>query len=116
MSDDESLRPRERRRERLAFDVLDLIQCEPGLSQRKIADRLGISLGQVNFCLRMLHQRALVERPHHPQHGPTDTYVLTRKGVAERDLLGARVLPMKLAELNRLQLQIQRLAGDGPRT
>jgi DNA-binding Lrp family transcriptional regulator len=41
-------------RESLDFELLYLLEKEPGLTQREIAGRLGISLGKVNYCLKGL--------------------------------------------------------------
>lgn len=112
MAHADNQRPLVRRSERIAFDLLDLINTEPGLSQRKIAEHLDISLGRDNLALRLLHQKALLDRPNASEARQGDTYVLTAKGLAERALLGEKVLPVKLAELHRLQMQIQRLVSD----
>lgn len=91
---------------------MDLLQSEPDLSQRKIAERLEISLGHVNFFLKSFVGQALVERVG--QHGQrahhSESYLLTEKGRAARTALGSRVLPFKLAEFNRLRVQIARLS------
>jgi len=92
---------------------MDLLQSEPDLSQRKIAERLDISLGQVNFFLKSFSDEALIERvgshANGTHHG--ESYLLTSKGLAARSALGLRVLPLKLSEFNRLRLQIARLSG-----
>ena len=36
------------------FRVLHLLEEEPNLTQREVAERLGISLGGVNYCLKSL--------------------------------------------------------------
>jgi len=36
------------------YGLLKALQDNPGLSQRDMAKRLGISLGKVNFCLNAL--------------------------------------------------------------
>ena len=36
------------------FRVLHLLEEEPNLTQRELAEKLGISLGGVNYCLKSL--------------------------------------------------------------
>jgi DNA-binding MarR family transcriptional regulator len=107
-------RPRERRHDCLAFDIMDLLQIDPGLSQRKIAERLDISVGQVNFFLKSFAQDKWIERvgshPNGSHH--VENYRLTQKGLAESAALANRVLPLKLAEYDRLGQQISRLSSD----
>ena len=91
---------------------MDLLQTEPELSQRKIAERLDISLGQVNFFLKSFADDALIERVStHPSGSHhADAYLLTVKGLAARSALATRVLPLKRSEFKRLQQQIARLS------
>ncbi|WP_295634749.1 winged helix-turn-helix transcriptional regulator [Novosphingobium sp.] len=110
-------KPRERRHDCLAFDIIDLLQFDPGLSQRKIAERLDISVGQVNFFLKSFSQDKWIERvglhPNGSHHA--ESYRLTDKGLAAISDLAARVLPLKLAEYERLGRQISRLS-ESPRS
>ena len=106
-------KPRERRRNCLAFDIMDLLQIDPGLSQRKIAERLDISVGQVNFFLKSFAQDKWIERVGSQPNGShhVEIYRLTPKGLAESSALITRVLPLKLAEYERLRQQISRLSS-----
>ena len=36
------------------LDIMHIIDTNPELSQRVISNRLGISLGKVNFCIKSL--------------------------------------------------------------
>ncbi len=42
------------------FRVLRLLQDRPDLTQREIAEHLGISLGGVNYCLRIMESASVV--------------------------------------------------------
>ena len=106
--------PRDRRRDCLAFDVLDLLQSEPALSQRKIAERLDMSLGRVNYFLKMFSKEQWIERVGSHGNGShhVESYLLTDQGLAARSALGLRILPIKLSEFSRLRKQIERLSGS----
>ncbi|MGD9170302.1 MAG: winged helix-turn-helix transcriptional regulator, partial [Candidatus Thiodiazotropha sp.] len=43
------------------FRVLRLLENKPNLTQRDIADELGISLGGVNYCLRALTDKGMIK-------------------------------------------------------
>ena len=48
-------------REDARFRVLRLIEESPEMSQRQIADELGISLGSVNYCLKGLVEKGMTK-------------------------------------------------------
>ena len=41
--------------------LLKLLEENPAPSQRQLADRLGISLGKTNYCLKALKDKGLVK-------------------------------------------------------
>mgnify|MGYP001339821607 FL=1 len=43
------------------FDVLRRIQKSPESSQRELAEKLGFSLGKLNYCLKALQVKGLVK-------------------------------------------------------
>ena len=43
------------------FDVLRKIQQNPNSTQRELAEKLGFSLGKLNYCLRELQQKGLLK-------------------------------------------------------
>lgn len=102
------------KRESLDFELLYLLETEPGLSQREIAVRLGISLGRVNYCLKALHERGAVKlsnsRASEAKMRPA--YLPTAKGIAQRTSMTGRFLRSKIAECERLKAQIEVLRKD----
>ncbi len=72
-----------------------------------------MSLGQVNYFLKMFSKDEWIERVglHASGSHHVESYLLTDKGLAARSALGSRVLPIKLIEFNRLRQQIDRLCG-----
>lgn len=104
------------RRETLDFELLHLIEIEPGLSQREIAERLGISLGKVNYCLKGLVEKGAVKLDNF-RASKTKlryVYVLTPQGIAHRLGMTQRFLRQKLEEYERLKVQIEALKCDLP--
>lgn len=103
-------------RESLDFELLYLLEKEPGLTQREIAGRLGISLGKVNYCLKGLAEKGAIKLSNFraSAHKLGYVYVLTPKGISQRVGMTRRFLARKLAEYERLKAQIEALEGELP--
>src|SRR5674476_909870 len=43
------------------YKLLKLLEAQPQLSQRQLAQELGVSLGKVNFCLKALIEKGLLK-------------------------------------------------------
>lgn len=102
------------------FKVLRLIEAHPTLSQRDMAEALGLSLGKANYCIRALIDRGWIAACGTRATGKlvTDRYVLTRAGHAARQSAARAYLAQKRAEFGALQAEIaeleQELAGAVP--
>lgn len=107
------------RRENLEFEVLSLLEAEPGISQREMARRCVASLGRMNACMKAMIAMGsvkIVNRPA-PRPGPGRAHELTPAGLARRASLAESYLLRKRAELDRLAGQVeslQRAAAHGP--
>jgi EPS-associated MarR family transcriptional regulator len=99
------------RQESLDFELLYLLEREPGLSQREIAKRLGISVGRANYCLKALLDKGALKLANFKASSNKlgYVYVLTPSGIAARAALTARFLQRKLADYERLRQQIETL-------
>lgn len=104
-------RPDLSRQESLDFELLFLLENEPGLSQREIADRLGISLGRANYCVKALLDKGALKLANFKASSNKlgYVYVLTPSGIAARASMTARFLQRKLADYERLKHQIEAL-------
>ena len=81
----------------------------PELTRRELGERVGISLGAVNHCLRALIERGLVKASNFSRN-PSKlgyAYVLTSSGIAEKTLLTGRFLKRKVEEFEALKLEIE---------
>lgn len=96
------------------FRVLRLLESHPDLTQREIADRLDISLGGVNYCVRALTERGLVKIQNfrNSSNKLGYAYLLTPTGVAEKTALAARFLKRKLIEYEALRAEIDALEQE----
>lgn len=64
------------------LDILKIVADNPNISQRKIAEQTGISLGQVNFLIKKFAKKGLIKIEG--QTSKTIRYNLTPKGFAEK--------------------------------
>lgn len=76
--------------EAATLQILSAIEEKSDLSQRHIADRLGVALGLVNSYLKRCTRKGLIKM----QHAPANRYLyyLTPKGFAEKSRLTAEYL------------------------
>jgi EPS-associated MarR family transcriptional regulator len=100
------------------FRVLRILEQEPDISQRALADRLGLSLGGLNYCLKALIDKGFVklENFSNSRHKFGYVYILTPAGLAEKALLTGRFLKRKMREYESLKAEIEDLrreAQDG---
>lgn len=91
-----------------------LIERNPELSQRQLADALGISLGAVNYCLRALIQKGEVKIRNFraANNKMRYAYIITPKGIRRKSLLTAGFLQRKLREYNALKDEIATLKAE----
>ena len=100
--------------EEARFKILRLLHENPELTQRELGERVGISLGAVNYCLRALIERGLVKAGNFSRN-PNKlgyAYVLTPAGIAEKTLLTGRFLKRKVEEYEALKLEIAALSRE----
>jgi EPS-associated MarR family transcriptional regulator len=96
------------------YQLLKLIEGNPQLSQRELADAMGVSLGKVNYCLRAVIERGWIKARNFTksQNKRAYAYYLTPKGASEKAKVTARFLKRKLDEYQDLTLQIEQLKQE----
>ena len=105
--------PREQAREDARFRILDLLEQQPELSQRELAEALGVSLGAVNYTLRALAEKGFIKlrnfRASERKLGYA--YVLTPAGMSEKSRLAGRFIHRKLREYDALREELDALSN-----
>ena len=93
------------------FRVLHLLEEEPELTQRELAERLGISLGGVNYCLKALIEIGHIKAGNFNKNPDKSVYLylLTPQGIAEKAQLTTGFLKRKMAEYRALKQEIESL-------
>jgi EPS-associated MarR family transcriptional regulator len=91
------------------FRLLNILDEEPRLTQRELAERLGISLGGVNYCLKSLINIGHIKAGNFKNSSDKSAYLylLTPKGIAEKASLTAGFLKRKMAEYHALKKEIE---------
>ena len=81
------------------------------MSQRQIADELGVSLGGVNYCLRALAEIGWIKVGNFAKSGHKlgYLYLLTPQGIKEKTKVTASFLAKKRFEYEALRKEIARL-------
>nr|WP_304750190.1 MarR family EPS-associated transcriptional regulator [Rhodoferax sp.] len=94
--------------------VLRLLEADPHLSQRELADALGVSLGKTNYCLKALLGKGYIKMQsfRKSQNKLAYAYLLTPMGITEKTGLRVRFLARKLAEYESLTLEIEALKSE----
>ncbi len=96
------------------FRVLHMLQVNPDLTQREIAQKLGVSTSGLNYCLNALIEKGLVKVHNFKQSKNKFGYVylLTPVGAAEKALLTGRFVKRKMAEYEALRAEIEAFSAE----
>jgi EPS-associated MarR family transcriptional regulator len=100
--------------EEARFQILRLLHENPDLTQRELGERVGVSLGAVNYCLKALIERGLVKAGNFTKSSNKlgYAYVLTPSGIAEKSRLTGRFLVRKKVEYQALRVEIDALSRE----
>ena len=91
------------------FDVLRRLQKNPEASQRELAEKLGFSLGKLNYCLKALQDKGLIKIENFKKNPKKINYiyVLTPKGIAEKTKLTINFMIRKMKEYDELKSELK---------
>ncbi len=98
------------------FRVMRILQENPDLTQRELAEKLGISVGGLNYCLKALMEKGLVKMKNFAasKNKFGYVYVLTPTGMAEKAAITNRFLQRKVAEYEALKAELEALQAELP--
>ena len=94
--------------------VMRLLEDNPDLTQRQIAEQLGISLGGINYCLKALIEKGWLKADGfaNSKNKLRYAYLLTPRGFAAKTRLTADFLKRKMAEFEELKGEIAELERE----
>ena len=93
------------------YKIMRVLEENPDLTQRELAEKLGMSVGGVNYCLNALIDKGLVKMSNFQKSKNKFKYVylLTPQGIAEKVELTSRFLKHKMEEYDALKVEIEAL-------
>ena len=96
------------------FRVLRMLQDNPDMTQREIAQSLSLSTSGLNYCLKALIEKGWIKVHNFSQSKNKFgyIYVLTPQGIAEKTQLTSRFLRRKMAEHEALRAEIESLHAE----
>ena len=105
---------RSENQENTYYRILRLLQENPDMTQREIADKLGLSASGLNYCLKALIEKGWVKVQNFSQSKNKFRYiyVLTPQGLTEKAQLTGRFLKRKIKEYEALKAEIAALSAD----
>jgi len=96
------------------LEILKLLDAKPQMSQRDLAQAMGVSLGKANYCLKALMDKGLVKLENFRKNPAKRqyAYLLTPAGLEEKTRITLAFLKRKVAEYEALEKDIEQLRGD----
>lgn len=96
------------------FRVLRLLEDNPEMSQRELAEAVGVSVGGIHYVLNALIHKGLVKLGNFTaaKDKRRYAYILTPKGIARKAALTREFLARKMKEYEALREEIEALQSD----
>ena len=87
------------------LDILRQLNKNPGASQRDLADKIGISLGKINYLLNELVKKGLIKVDNFSKNKSKINYIylLTPKGISTKISITIKFMKRKLREYDELK-------------
>ncbi len=96
------------------FRIMRILQENPDLTQRELAERLGVSVGGLNYCIKALTEKGWIKVQNFSQSKNKFgyIYILTPRGIAEKAALTSQFLKRKMEEYELLRSEIEALRAE----
>jgi EPS-associated MarR family transcriptional regulator len=94
--------------------VLRHIEANPEITQRELAQALGVSLGKANYCLKALIDRGWVKANNFRNSGnkAAYAYLLTPSGIEEKARITVRFLKQRMKDYEQIKQEIAELEAE----
>lgn len=91
--------------------LMRLLEQHPNITQRELAEHLGVSLGKTNYCIKALLDKGWlkIQNFQDSKRKLAYAYLLTPQGMVEKSAITVRFLQHKMDEYERLRLEIESL-------
>ena len=96
------------------YRILKLLDDDPNLTQRQMAEKMGLSLGKFNYCLKELVKKGFVkiDRFTSSQNKAAYMYILTPHGIEQKAKVTVNFLKRKMNEYEKIKQEIEDLKGE----
>ncbi len=96
------------------YKLLKLLGSNPRVSQREVAQELGISLGKVNYCLKSLMNKGWIKATNfkNSRSKIAYMYLLTPRGIKAKAGVTVRFLQRKMGEYDALRVEIEQIRAE----
>lgn len=94
--------------------VLREIDVNPQLTQRELSSRLGLSLGKINFLIKVMIEKGLIKAENFKNSNNKSAYLylLTPMGIEEKANKTYQFLKRKVQEYEKLEIEIKQLKKE----
>ena len=92
------------------LNLLIKIKKKPNISQRKLANELGFSLGKLNYCINALKLKGLIKIKNfkNNKNKIKYLYLLTPKGISKKAKLTINFMKKKMFEYEELKKELEK--------
>ena len=92
------------------LNILIKISKKKNITQRKLANELGFSLGKLNYCIKALQNKGLIKIQNFKRNPKKVNYfyVLTLEGLAEKTRLTVNFMKKKMQEYDELKKELEK--------
>jgi EPS-associated MarR family transcriptional regulator len=96
------------------LDLLIKLESKPEYTQRELSKEMGVSLGKINYCLKIMIEKGWVKLSNFGNNPNKASYIylLTPQGIKQKATLTVLFLEIKLKEYERLENEITKLKND----
>ena len=90
------------------------LEQNPDITQRELAEHLGVSLGKANYCMKALIERGFIKVRNftNSKQKSAYLYVLTPKGLDAKARISVAFLRRKMNEYEQLKQEIAQLERE----
>jgi EPS-associated MarR family transcriptional regulator len=96
------------------YRVMRILQENPDMTQRELAEKLSMSLGGLNYCLKALMSKGFVKLGNfqNSKNKFKYVYILTPAGIVQKMAMTGRFLKRKMDEYEALKMEIESLKAE----
>jgi EPS-associated MarR family transcriptional regulator len=96
------------------FRVLHILHDSPVITQRELAEKLGVSVSGLNYCLKALIDKGWIKIQNFSNNKNKlgYSYLLTPAGIMQKASLTSSFLQRKMKEYEALKLEIKQLKQE----